>query len=322
VEHDGTSLRELASRQMRVAAAALATVTELVIEALGRPMGSPPAWPGAVRAGLEPRDLALLASVYSQRNPIVVPDALLPIPATSRALVTDDLDRIADLSADALVEELDTEDLLDEPGWSTAAREPRPWIDAYLRAMQRGWTAVAPLWARATPLLERELERVAVALNRGALDQVLDRLPHGHVAQDRWYPSPGGAPATLADNLVLVPMVIGPHARLVGQADGAVVDVAYPVPGAHRRIGDNGADTPDRGLETLIGVARSELLRRLDEAVAAGVLADQLQLTPASVTHHLATLERAGLIRRERRGQRTFVHRTGRGSALLDLYER
>jgi DNA-binding transcriptional ArsR family regulator len=322
VELDGTSLNALVSRRLRVAAAPLATVTELVIEALGRPMGSPPSWPGAVRAGLEPRDLALLASVYSQRNPVVVPDALLPIPETSRALVTDDLDHIADRSADALVEELGAEGLLDEPGWSTAARDPRPWVDSYVRAMRRGWSAVAPLWAQAIPLIERELERVAVAMNRGALDQVLDGLPRGHVAHDRWYPDPDGAPATLTDDLVLIPMVTGPNARLIGQANGAVVDMAYPLPGVHHRVGGNGADTSDRGLEALLGAPRSELLRRLDEPVPAGALADQLQLSPASVTHHLVTLERAGLVRRERRGQRVLVHRTGRGSALLDLYER
>jgi DNA-binding transcriptional ArsR family regulator len=321
VDLEGTSLTALASRQVRVASAPLATVTELVIEGLGRSMGSPASWPGAVRAALEACDLALLDAVYGSREQLVVPDALLPRPSGFASSMSDDLERIWARSTDELVDEIESEGL-DGPGWRAAAREPRRWLGAYLRAMQRAWSAAAPLWAQATPLLERETERVAVAMARGALDQVLDGLPNGHVTQDRWFVWHDGRPATIADDLVLVPMVIGPKARLVGTANGKVVDVAYAVPGADRVFGYDGVGAAGSGLDALVGAPRAEILRRLDRAVPAGALAEQLQLGPSGVTHHLAALERAGLVRRERVGRRVFVHRSSRGSALLHLYER
>lgn len=49
MELAGTSLAGMSSRQVRLASAPLATVTDLIWEALGWPIGSPPAWPVAVR---------------------------------------------------------------------------------------------------------------------------------------------------------------------------------------------------------------------------------------------------------------------------------
>jgi DNA-binding transcriptional ArsR family regulator len=53
----------------------------------------------------------------------------------------------------------------------------------------------------------------------------------------------------------------------------------------------------------------------------AGVLAREVSLAPSAVTHHLAMLERAGLVRREKVGRRVVVHRSKRGTALLNLYD-
>jgi len=74
-------------------------------------------------------------------------------------------------------------------------------------------------------------------------------------------------------------------------------------------------------LEALLGQPRTALLRELDRPVTAGRLAHLLHFTPSGLTHHLRALERAGLVRRERRGREVLVQRTGRGARLLALYE-
>lgn len=78
---------------------------------------------------------------------------------------------------------------------------------------------------------------------------------------------------------------------------------------------------PDGRLVALIGQPRADLLHRLDEPAPAGLLASAMQYAPSVITHHVASLERSGLVRRERRGRQILVHRTGLGSALLRLYQ-
>jgi DNA-binding transcriptional ArsR family regulator len=62
------------------------------------------------------------------------------------------------------------------------------------------------------------------------------------------------------------------------------------------------------------------LLRALDRPMTAGELAVLLGIVPSAITHHLAALEPAGLVLRQRRGRSVLVHRTARGGRLLQLY--
>jgi hypothetical protein len=52
MELAGTSLAGMSSRQVRLASAPLATVTDLIWEALGWPIGSPPSMAGGCEAGI------------------------------------------------------------------------------------------------------------------------------------------------------------------------------------------------------------------------------------------------------------------------------
>jgi DNA-binding MarR family transcriptional regulator len=99
-----------------------------------------------------------------------------------------------------------------------------------------------------------------------------------------------------------------------------VTHVVYPVAGAWRLLDDD-APAPD-GLEALLGAQRTRLLRHLDRPATPGRLAETLHAVPSAATHHLAILERAGLVVRERHGRRVLVHRTARGTDLLGLYGR
>lgn len=211
----GTSIATLTSPRVRVACSPSATLTQLTMEALGRPKGSPASWPRAVREALEPSDLTTLGPVYGPSGPPFVPDCLLPRPADHAASFDDEIERIAAVTADDLLADLHSEDQLGTP-WATVARAPRRWLHAYAQALTRAWTALSPLWLRAAPVLAREVDRIEWALSAGAFDQALDGLhPRGHVAHDRWRLPCQSAPATIGDELLLVPMLIGPSATLL-----------------------------------------------------------------------------------------------------------
>jgi hypothetical protein len=114
-------------------------------------------------------------------------------------------------------------------------------------------------------------------------------------------------------------MLIGPGARLVVERDGAVVRLAYPLPGARRldpRKGGGGSS-----LEALLGEPRAGILRRIDRPTTPGRLARDMQFSPSAITFHLDALERAELATRRRQGRHVVVRRTARGTALLHLYE-
>ena len=79
---------------------------------------------------------------------------------------------------------------------------------------------------------------------------------------------------------------------------------------------------PQSALASLLGVPRAALLRALERPATVGELAARLHLVPSGITHHIQVLEPAGLVRRERRGQFVLVHRTARGTELLELFAR
>jgi DNA-binding transcriptional ArsR family regulator len=314
------SVAELSADHIRVVASPLITVTCHLVEAVGRNMGTPASWIEPVRQTLQPCDVALLVPVYGPTAGSFLPDCLFPgssIPPTFE----DELSWLAEVDPDSLECELVDGGHIHD-GWSEAARSPRAWLRAYVAAVGRAWTAVRSHWDRATPLMEREVERVGIAVARGSFGQLLGRLAvRSRVVDDRCYFTEDDQPAVINSNLVLRPMVSGLGARIVLTDDGAVSGLAYPLPGAHRLDDHEARPARPSGLEALLGEPRSDIVRRLDVPSSAGQLATQLLYAPSAITHHLSALERSGLVRRERSGKHVIVHRTARGTALLDLYE-
>lgn len=320
-ESAGTSLAELNDRQVRMVSAPLATVTELAIEAVGKQLGSPSAWVDAVRDALSPADVALLALSFGPGAPSFVPDAVLPIPDGFAAGFDDEVERILDERACSLEGELHVTGFAVEPPWSYVAKAPQRWLEAHLAALRRAWVAVEPLWIRAVPLLEREVERVGTALASGSFSHLMDGLSlKGHVEGDHWYSRPGAPPAQLGPGLVVQPMLTGPQARLIS-GHGTVEYIAYPLPGAGRVGYGTRALPRDTPLGALLGEPRAGILRRLDLPTPAGKLAVDLYFAPSAISHHLNAMERAGLVVRERQGRNVLVRRSGRGTALLQIYE-
>jgi DNA-binding MarR family transcriptional regulator len=79
-------------------------------------------------------------------------------------------------------------------------------------------------------------------------------------------------------------------------------------------------DPPRRALDALVGTQRAKLLVALGHARSIGELDEILRTASGGATYHVRRLEAAGVVMRQRRGQRVIVALTGRGRSLLALY--
>jgi DNA-binding transcriptional ArsR family regulator len=207
----------------------------------------------------------------------------------------------------------------------TATDAPTCWLRAYVDGLRRAWRAIEPVWSRAAPLLDREVERVSVALARGGGAELIVRLlPFSRIDGDALLlpgHAPHGGAVRLGPTLLLQPLIASTDsAGWSGDGDGVCLTIRYPLPAVWRLFG--GETPPVAGLDALLGHQRARILHALDRPARAGQLADLLQGPPSMVTHHIAALERAGLVTRERDGRHVWVHRSARGSELAAIYDR
>lgn len=312
---------DLVGQQVRVSAAPLVTVTMLLMEALGNTKGSPPAWYGPVRSSLSSEDLATFTPMIGSRSLPFFPGCLLPEPTAFAPTFEEQLDQVATISPDELVSDLVHHRLVDTP-WAPVASAPGTWLDAYLACLRRAWTGAQPLWQLAQPLIEREVTRIGAAVVQGTFDVLMGQLsPRLTVVDGCWKMTRHEDPFPLASEIVLVPIVAGPKALFLDQnGDDLASCVAHPLPHAWRSGEFDGRARNGDSLAALLGEPRAGLLRRLEQPVTPGSLAESMIYAPSAISHHLHTLEKAGLVERERHGRHILVHRTGRGTALLNLY--
>lgn len=315
---------ELDAQPLRVAIAPLLTVLTLTRDALqdGR-RGTPAAPRRMALSRLRDRDVAALAPLIAPGTtgwPTLLDDVRAP-----RESLDDALQRIAAIPGTALLEALDTDrDVTSTVAWDQVRRDPDRWLGAYVDALDRAGRGLVPLWRRSNDLLEREVERIDAAADRGvAPSQIASALsPPSRLVDDALRLVPGPDPRKLGvdeDGLIVAPIVAGLRAGAVATPGDVVSWIAYSLPRAWRTFD---AKSPLTGsLQALLGVQRAALLQRLDTSRTAGRLAQMIDLTPGAVTFHLRALENAGLIVRERRGRNVIVRRTDRGTQLLALYE-
>jgi DNA-binding transcriptional ArsR family regulator len=311
----GAQLAELVdgSRAITVEFGRYASACTMLIEALGEhPFGAPLAWRKAVVAALDSRDIAVLAPFVTS-HPLELPSCLCILPHRTRAgfaPLEDDLERIAAMPHEQLVDQLPPND-----HWHEVARHPGRWLARFVQAVGRASAGLEDLWRHAAGLLDRETERVGVATARGAERELVATRFAAPVLQ-MTAPTPAGA--EVRRPLGMVPLLAGPGATHAWMLQDRLSHIAYPIPGLEALLERR---APPDGLEALIGIQRTLILRHLDRPTFAGKLAELLIAVPSAVSHHLAILERAGLVYREREGWRVRVHRTARGTELLALYE-
>jgi DNA-binding transcriptional ArsR family regulator len=239
--------------------------------------------------------------------------------------VAEELERIATLSVEALLEDIAFAcGSPAPPPWDAVVRRPRRWLVLYARALGRVWRGVRDPWLAASGLFDREVERVETAAHRGALGELIASLHHRAEVREGSWRLAHDEPVDLGlpdDGLPITPVLAGPGgARAKFSDNGILRGMTYPLPGV-TRVHSGELLPPAAALESLLGAQRATILRVLDRPQRAGRLAQAIFTTAGAATHHLKSLESAGLIVRERTGRSVVAHRTARGTALLGLYD-
>ena len=274
---------------------------------------------------LSDRDRAFaLRPIRRQRLHCAVPDALVPLAPGSDVSVADQVAALREYAPDDLLQDLGAGG--SSATWAPVARDPKRWLTEYADATMAAWHNLAQSWSSTRAALDRETERIGVAAVRGGLDAVLNTLSSRlRFADDCLFigspdylrGSPDRHPTVriplAGRRLHLVPSIGARDALFVHLDETDFVGVAYPARPPRRPAPDGDP------LAVVLGAVRARLLRLLDRPYPAGEVAARLGVSAGSATWHCDMLDRAGLVRRERRGQRVLVSRTVAGEELLVL---
>ena len=249
------------------------------------------------------------------------------VPAAAGASFDDHLDAVVAVDPVAFAEGVDAAAQAGHPvgPWRAVAAAPEGWLRAYAQALRRAWVVLEPLWTRSADVLDREVERVSVAVARGAgAELIAQSFPYCEVAGDELLlPSHSDADGRVrAGSVLRLHPLLAPVTASGWTDDYEDVCLAlrYSVPNVWRVF--DGDHPPPASLAALVGPQRAKLLARLERPATAGELAELLHGGPSIATHHLNALEQAGLVTRTREGRNVWVGRTARGTELLALYER
>ncbi|MET9377543.1 winged helix-turn-helix domain-containing protein [Streptomyces sp. NPDC002992] len=300
------------------------TLMSLVADVLGgRSQGVHPAWRRAVRAAVPTGAAGVLHPLFAPEYSMV-PDCLTPTAPLWETDLSAQLDRLQEVSPDALLAELEADFRGTVPRqWQNVVDRPQAFITAYAAILRAVWDSYAPAWSLAGPLLARETERIGVAAVSDALEPVLAGIGPRVRLSGQTLRLPDPHPETFeraGRRVVLVPMVSGNGASVFSFDRPDAVWFGYPVPGLSTLwAGQYPEPTVGDALTLVLGTLRARILRGLSRPRTMGQLAAALVCAPSTVTHHCGQLEAAGLVHRERRGQHVQVTRTTRGDALVDL---
>jgi DNA-binding transcriptional ArsR family regulator len=312
--------------QLSVAISPNLTALAMIADALaGRRRGLPELWRRAVQSRMRPPGreavLPLAAPGYS-----VVPDSVVPQTPMDDVSVQSQVTKLLDLPPESLSKDLEQAFGPGTPPshWRSAADHPARWLRGYATALNDVWNTTEPLWQRARPLLDREIERVGIAAVRGGPELLLGSLNGRMVYGERGLLIADLEPSTyeLGDRrIILVPMLAGRDAVIISLDPPDAVWIAYPVRGAESLWRRPVAPAADQ-LSSLVGPVRAELLISLDQPMTMSMLASNVKIAPSGITYHCDRLHAARLISRERRGREVWIARTHRAEELLELFRR
>ncbi|MEN3285246.1 MAG: hypothetical protein V7607_6386 [Solirubrobacteraceae bacterium] len=308
----------------RVALTPLPSLSSALRDAAGaRRAGTPAAWCEAIRRHLRSSDYETLAPFITPGT-MLVPEPLLGSTNPSGESFTEAAERMMATPTGFLAEEIAAcSAATGNPAWREAERDPARWLRRYVGAVLRAWKGFGPVWCHARTALDREMVRVALATARDAQLELLDGLlAHASVQDGRWNVACAfyeGRVRFPEDGLVLIPLVAGERSSILSRSGDIIGSIAYPLRCA--LTVDAATQRSEATLEALLGVPRAQILRNVGSPASVGTLARVLRAVPSAATHHVAALEAAGLVARNRRGRNVLVRRTLRGDALLQLYD-
>ncbi|MCA2230359.1 hypothetical protein [Nonomuraea aurantiaca] len=158
-----SELRVSSTPQLQISISPNLTALAMIADALaGRRRGLPELWRKAIASRVGPlgqdavRPLAVPGSS-------IAPDSTVPrSPIDGDVTVQSQISALRDISPDALIKDLEQTfgPGTPPPHWRSAAGRPMRWLRGYASALADVWNATEPLWKRARPLLDREVERV------------------------------------------------------------------------------------------------------------------------------------------------------------------
>ncbi|MEV0381620.1 MarR family transcriptional regulator [Nonomuraea sp. NPDC050643] len=289
----------------------------------GRDKGAPERWRQLVQSAAGTPDETVVRSLAAPGSS-VLPDVLIPGDVSRDLDVSTQVEMLRDLPPDVLQLELHSMTNGDlPPRWRPAMKAPRRWLLGYADLLEQVWSTMLPEWQQARTSFDREVERVAVASARGALDVVLDDLHDDCTFREGKWSLPDFEPEEFSiesKGLVLMPMLAGPNSIMARLDSPDVVWIGYPLPHSPMTVPTPRAKSVEEQLGFLFGDARATILISVDQPLSMGVLARRIKCHPSVITYHCNRLESAGLVTRRRDGREIYVHRTARGAALLDLF--
>jgi DNA-binding transcriptional ArsR family regulator len=322
-----SELRVSSTPQLHLSISPSLTALAMIADALaGRRRGLPELWRRAIASRVGPLGHEAVRPLAAPGTS-VAPDSLVPHPPVGADVsMQAQISALYDLPPEVLLKDLEQAfgPGTPPPHWRAAAERPARWLRGYAGALSDVWNTMEPLWKRARPLLDREVERVGVATVRGGPELLLGALGHRIAYGERGLLIPGQDPGTyeLGDRkIVLVPMLAGKDALIVSLDHPEVVWIAYPVPGADSLWRKPVAPAVDE-LSALVGPVRADLLCVLDQPMTMSMLATGMQIAPSGLTYHCDRLRAGRLITRERRGREVWIARTHRAEELLELFRR
>ena len=264
--------------------------------------------------------LALERAVRLTPGSGYTPDFLAPPPAGPLGGIADDL---AALRATPVARVRDELALFD-------SQHPRADVRAWLEHPKRElrgladlfeayWDrALAPVWPRVRAFLDADIAYRARRLASGGPDALFADL--GAVVS--WAPPVLDVDIPTHDatielggrGLVLVPSAFSARTFVVDRAPWQPT-VIYPARGI-ATLWEEAAPARD-GLARLLGATRAAVVTDLGAPRSTTELAERLELSPATASHHLAALRDAGLVTGRREGRAVLYVRTPLGDALV-----
>jgi DNA-binding transcriptional ArsR family regulator len=248
------------------------------------------------------------------------PDFLAPPPAGPLGSIADDLAALRATPAAQVRDEMrlfrSQHPRADVSAWvQDPRRELRRLADLFEAYWER---AVEPVWPRVRAFLDADIAYRARRLASGGPDALFADLglalswapPHLDVDVPRH-------DATIelgGRGLVLMPSAFAPRPLVVDRAPWRPT-VIYPARGIATLWEE--AEPARDGLVRLLGASRAAVLSDLAAPRSTTELAERLQLSPATASHHLTALRDAGLVTGRREGRAVLYVRTPLGDALV-----
>lgn len=312
---------------VRVHISPLWTVMTSVFEVLlGWRRGSPEEWSSYVRQRVD--GLNLEAFRVFDRPDRTVPNFLLPVPPSPAPTLAEELTALRATPIDVVERDLRAEFADDVPeeyqGFATA---PEAAFTEFGEAVERYWDAAfAPIWTKMRAVLEREVVLCGRTLATEGVSAAVAQLHPSFVVRGDALmfdlSRPGHVTTRIEGRrIVLIPVVAGAETNLTSLDRDDDIVLAYAARGAAAvwQAATSAGDV-SHALAGLLGETRALILSEVAEPISTTLLARQLDLAPATVSHHLSALLEQELVQASRSGASVYYSLAERGKSLLDLF--